>query len=91
MLSSDEKIIFYSVYKKSGVSKSFVYNNQEIKTIIEIYRKDFLKKKQGKEAKDVIIETQKKKISNLEKQIREYEKAETTKINMKSLWPRTKI
>lgn len=27
MLRNEEKITFYSVYKKAGVSKSFVYNN----------------------------------------------------------------
>lgn len=79
MLEDGEKITFYSVYKNSGVSKSFVYNNDEIRMIVETYRQSPVKRNRTKESKDVIIETQKKKILELEKQLKEFQKTETYK------------
>lgn len=79
MLQDGEKITFYSVYKNSGVSKSFVYNNDEIRLIIETYRRSPIKRKQSKESKDVIIETQKKKILELERLLNEFQKTENYK------------
>lgn len=79
MLVNGEKITFYSVYKRAGVSKSYVYKNEEVRLVIETYRKSSVKKKQGNEAKDVIIEAQKKKIKELERKIKELKKSETYK------------
>lgn len=91
MLANGEKITFYSVYKKAGVSKSYVYNNEEIRLIIETYRKSSVKKKQGSEAKDVIIEAQKKKISELERKLKEFEKAETYKDKYEKILAENKV
>ena len=79
MLENDEKISFYSVYQKAGVSKSFVYNNEEIREVIEHHRKNPTKKTQSKDAKDVIIESQKRKIKELEKEIKALQKDESWK------------
>ena len=70
MLENKEKITFYSVYQKAGVSKSFIYKNEDLRKLIESYRQSPIKKVQGKDAKDIIIESQKRKISELEKQFK---------------------
>ncbi len=79
MIDEDDKITFYSVFQKAGVSKSFVYNNQEIREIIEHHRKSPIKKTQTKDAKDIIIESQKRKIKELEKELSKYRKDELWK------------
>lgn len=86
MLENEEKITFYSVYQKAGVSKSFVYNNKEIREIIEQHRKLPSKKTQSKDAKDVIIESQKRKIKELEKEIKKYQKDELWKEKYEKLY-----
>ncbi|GAA0504322.1 hypothetical protein GCM10008986_34820 [Salinibacillus aidingensis] len=85
MIECDEKITFYSVYQKAGVSKSFVYNNEEIREVIEQHRKSSIKKTQTKDAKDVIIESQKRKIKELEKEIKQYQKDELWKDKFEKL------
>lgn len=70
MVKNEEKINFYSVYQKAGVSKSFVYNNPTIRELIEKYRSNPIKNKQTQDTKDVIIETQRKRIKELEKQLK---------------------
>ena len=79
MIESGEKITFYSVYQKAGVSKSFVYNNKVIREVIEQHRKNPTKRSQSKDAKDVIIESQKRRIKELEKEINVLEKDEMWK------------
>lgn len=79
MIENEEKITFYSVYQKAGVSKSFVYNNEEIRDVIEHHRKNPTKKVQSKDAKDVIIESQKRKIKELEKEVKALQKDESWK------------
>lgn len=79
MIKNEEKITFYSVYQKAGVSKSFVYNNEEIRQLIESHRKTTVKKRQSQDAKDVIVDSQKRKIKELEKEIRSLKKDESWK------------
>ena len=86
MIENEEKITFYRVYQKAGVSKSFVYNNDEIREIIEQHRKSPIKKTQTKDAKDVIIESQKWKIKELEKDIKIYQKDELWKEKFEKLY-----
>lgn len=69
----------YKLLPKAGVSKSFVYNNEEIRHLIELHRKSTIKKSQSQDAKDVIIESQKRKIKELEKEILSLKKDETWK------------
>lgn len=63
-----EKITFYSVYNKASVSKSFVYNNERIRNIIEKERE--AKVEQKEETKDNIILIHKKKIIELQKELK---------------------
>lgn len=67
MVKNNENITFYSVNNKAGVSKSFIYNNSEVREAIEHYRTNSVNQTQSKDAKDVIIDSQKLKIKELEK------------------------
>ena len=56
MLKNNENITYYSVAKKTGVSRSFLYKDEEIKTFIDKYKTSKSTKKiQSQDAKDVII------------------------------------
>lgn len=90
MIANGEKVTFYSVYQKAGVSKSFVYNNKEIREVIEQHRKLPIKKAQTKDAKDVIIESQKRKIRELEKEIKQLQKDELWKSKYERLYEENK-
>ncbi|WP_050632256.1 DUF6262 family protein [Bacillus andreraoultii] len=85
MIENGEKINFYTVTKRAGVSKSFLYKYDEIRELIEKYRQSPTKKKQSKDAKDVIIESQKRKIKELEKEIKQYQKDELWKEKFEKL------
>lgn len=74
MLKNNENITYYSVAKKTGVSRSFLYKDEEIKTFIDKYKTSKSTKKiQSQDAKDVIINAQKQKIKELEKYQKENE------------------
>lgn len=74
MLKNNENITYYSVAKKTGVSRSFLYKDEEIKTFIDKYKTSKSTKKiQSQYAKDVIINAQKQKIKELEKYQKENE------------------
>lgn len=90
MLENKEKITFYSVYQKAGVSKSFIYNNEDLRELIESYRQSTIKKIQTKDAKDVIIASQKSKIAELEKLIKLYQKDELWKEKFENLYEENK-
>lgn len=80
MAQANEKITFYSVYKKAGVSKSFVYNNDEVRGVIEMYRDGKGKKEeQTKDSKDVIIEALQTENEELKKKIRSLKQDELWK------------
>lgn len=79
MIKSEDKITFYSVYQKAGVSKSFVYNNEQIRGLIESHRKTTIKMRQSQDAKDVIIESLKRKIKDLENENNGLKKDESWK------------
>lgn len=85
MVKNNENITFYSVYNKAGVSKSFVYNNEEVREAIEHYRTNPVKKTQSKDAKDVIIDSQKFKIKELEMKIKELENDKLWKVKYEEL------
>lgn len=72
--AAKEPVNFNSVSKKSGVSKHFLYGNEEIKTIIESQRSEesarngawHRKYDKTSKSKDVIIESKDKYIKKLE-------------------------
>jgi len=73
---TEQKINFNSVSQLSGVSKTFLYNNQEIKKRIEELRDKQVSKTinqrakydKTSKAKDIIIMAKDKKIKELEKE-----------------------
>ena len=74
MLKNNENITYYSVAKKTGVSRSFLYKDEEIKTFIDKYKTSKSTKKiQTQNAKEVMINAQKQKIKELEKYQKENE------------------
>ena len=77
---NEEKITFYSVYKKAGVSKSFVYNNEEIRNRIELCRSGELSKDEVKDNKDIIIDELTKEVDILKTKLKEYKKDELWKV-----------
>lgn len=69
MVKNGEKITFYSVQKASNASKSYLYGNEKIKTIIEKYRNDSEGRGRKEESKDAIIKAQRLQIKRLESEI----------------------
>lgn len=80
MLRNGEKITFYSVYKKAGVSKSYVYNNEEIRNRIELCREGSVSPEDVKDNKDLLIDELNKEIDLLKAKLKEYKKDELYKI-----------
>ena len=80
--SKKEPINFSSVSKYSGVSKHFLYGNEEIKLIIEAERSEECHRKalwhnkydKTSKSKDVIIESQDRYIKKLEVEIEQLRK-----------------
>lgn len=72
MTKRGDKINFYSVMKETKASKSYLYNNKEIRELIEEYRGTNVKPRSVKGNK-VIIEAQQKKIKESEKAIEKLE------------------
>ena len=72
-LKSEKKdITFSTVSKEAGVSRNYLYKSDEFRPIIESLRNISIKKVQTKDAKDLIIETQKRKIVELNKKLKKY-------------------
>ncbi|MGN1154764.1 MAG: DUF6262 family protein [Agathobacter sp.] len=77
-----EPVNFNSVYKKSGVSKHFLYGNEEIKMLIEAERSEECRRKAAwhskydktSKSKDVVIESKDKYIAKLEAEIMQLRK-----------------
>lgn len=70
MIKNGESVSFYSVSKKSGASKSYLYNNEEIYNIIKEARGKDTEKKKTTESKDSIINMLNLKIKKLESEIK---------------------
>lgn len=74
--ASDRAINFSSVSKESGVSRSFLYDNTELRQIIEQNRERCVQNDMNRRAKydktssskDVIIKTKDKRIAKLEEE-----------------------
>ena len=77
-----ESINFNSVHVKSGVAKSYLYKNKELRTLIETYRKKEIasrtawheKYDKTSKSKDVIIAAKDKRIAKLEEENRHLQK-----------------
>lgn len=70
MKKEKKEINFVAVSNEAGVSRNYLYKNEELRTLIESLRIDEIKKVQSKDAKDIIIDSQKKKIKELEKKLK---------------------
>ena len=74
MIQNDENITYYSVSKKSGVSRNFLYKDEDVSLLIDKHKTSTSTKKvQSQDAKDIIINAQKQKIKELEKYLKENE------------------
>lgn len=74
MIQNNENITYYSVSKKSGVSRNFLYKDEDISLLIDKHKTTKSTKKiQSQDAKDIIIAAQKQKIKELEKYQKENE------------------
>ena len=71
MIKNGEKVTVYSVQKKTGASKSYLYNNEKIKEAIKQEREEKTANTRTNESKDAIIKVLKMTIKNLEKEIKE--------------------
>jgi hypothetical protein len=79
MVAEEEEISFSSVSRKSGVARSFLYKNQEIKAEIEKYREQTIDIRQckaeqrlkTKRSRDTVIEAKDRRIKKLEEEIRQ--------------------
>ncbi|EDT27864.1 transposase [Clostridium perfringens] len=71
MIKNGEKVTFYSVQKKTGASKSYLYNNLKIKSVIQQEREEKIVNSRTDKSKDAIIKALKMTIKNLEKEIKE--------------------
>lgn len=72
MIKRGDKVSFYSVVKETGASKSYLYTNVELRSLIELARNQAVKPRSVKGNK-VIIEAQQRKIEELTARIKELE------------------
>ncbi|MDU6266805.1 MAG: DUF6262 family protein [Anaerocolumna aminovalerica] len=69
MALEHKKITFTTVYKEAGVSKPYVYKNDNIRNAIAHYMENPVHSVKTQDSKDVIIYMQKEKIKELEHKI----------------------
>ena len=72
MIKRGDKVSFYSVVKETGASKSYLYTNVELRSLIELARNQAVRPRSVKGNK-VIIEAQQRKIEELTARIKELE------------------
>lgn len=78
LIASGEEVTFAAIHKRSGVSKTFLYNNKELREEIEKCRKETgeaaeirrQKRIMTKQSRDVIIEAKDRRIKKLEEENR---------------------
>lgn len=83
MIKNGEKVTFYSVQKKTGASKSYLYNNDKIKMAIQQEREEKIANTRTNESKDAIIKALKMTIKNLEKEIKELKNTNSDSYKLK--------
>ena len=69
IIASGEPFTLQAVANKAGVTRQFIYDHEDILSIINSYRKKSNNKKHN-DAKDVIINNQKHEIERLKKQLK---------------------
>lgn len=72
IIASGEPFTLQAVANKAGVTRQFIYDHEDILSIINSYRKKSSNKKHN-DAKDVIINNQKHEIERLKKQLKAVE------------------
>ncbi|PAK53424.1 DUF6262 family protein [Paenibacillus sp. 7541] len=87
MQKKNEKVTIYSVSKKTGVSRSFLYNNQVLFNKIDSIRNNDTR---SEDTIQTIVEAQKLKITKLEKEIAELKKNENFKKKYEDLLARNR-
>lgn len=76
---NNKPITYSGISKHSGVSRSFLHNDEEVSVVMRKYACTNEKIKKTQDSKDVIISSLKYKIKELEKQIKEQESEEKYK------------
>ena len=82
LILQKEAVNFNSVHTKSGVAKSYLYKNEELRALIETYRKKEIDKETSwhkkydktSKSKDVIIAAKDKRIAKLEEENKRLQK-----------------
>ena len=72
IIASGEPFTLQAVANKAGVTRQFIYDHEDILSIINSYRKKSSNKKHN-DSKDVIINSQKHEIERLKKQLKAIE------------------
>lgn len=70
MKKNGEKISFYSVQKRTGASKSYLYTNEEISKLIQEAREEEIVSPRSKESQETIIKALNMKIKKLEAEVK---------------------
>lgn len=70
--SQNVDITFTRIANEANVSRNYLYKNKELRQIIDSLRKSSMKTTQPKDTKDLIIESQKHRINELQKQLIKY-------------------
>lgn len=70
MKKNGEKISFYSVQKRTGASKSYLYTNEEISKLIQEAREEEIVSSRSKESQETIIKALNMKIKKLEAEVK---------------------
>ena len=84
IIASGEPFTLQAVANKAGVTRQFIYDHEDILSIINSYRKKSSNKKHN-DAKDVIINNQKHEIERLKKQLKAIEINENYKQKYENL------
>lgn len=69
----NREITFASVAAEADVSRNYLYKSEEFRPIIEELREDSNRMEQPEDTRDLIIEQQQQKISELTEALKEYE------------------
>ena len=84
ILASGKRFTLQAVADEAGVTRQFIYDHEEILSIIDSHRKNSSKKKHN-DSKDVIINNQKHEIERLKKQLKAIEINENYKQKYENL------
>ena len=82
MIKHGDKVTFYSVMKETKASKSYLFGNNEIRSLIEIGRNKAVKPRSVKGNK-VIIEAQQQRIKELETLVKKLESENSESLMIK--------